>query len=182
MCIVWGWINETENCKPTCFSHWVTCFCRGSTQAAGLFLLIKGKDAWLTNELWVSQPTRDGVLPAKTARAPGFPISQGSRWFNTHTYMEGTSHLLLLELGDRQESRRRQQVALLYKNKQTWNLLFADLLSIDFLMQPIFWACRLEIYVCSSYTRKKKQKTPSVLNELFLVDIDVHVVVIVQSI
>lgn len=73
-----------------------------------------------------SQPETGFSLP-RLQGPLGFPISQGSRWFNTHTNMEGISHLLMLEPRDRQESRRRQQVALLYEKY------------MEFVVLPIFY-------------------------------------------
>lgn len=142
--------REAENCKPTCFSHQVTCFCGGSTEAAGLFLLIKGKDAWLTNKLWVSQPTTEWVFPAKTARAPGFPTSQGSRCFNTPSNLHGGKQG---HLNKRVEGGRATGLMTEQKNNK-WNLLFADLLLLlDFLMRSMyhFRPCRLEIWFDSSH-------------------------------
>lgn len=70
---------QTENCKPALVSHWVTCFCGGSTKLPGLFLLIMGRDTRLTNEPWVNQPTRDGSSPCQDCGGPlGFPPARGA--------------------------------------------------------------------------------------------------------
>lgn len=76
--------SEAEKCKPTCFSHWITCFWRGSSWAVGRFLLIKGKDAWLTMSSGSASQLETG-FPCQDYKAPRFPISHKSRWFNTHS-------------------------------------------------------------------------------------------------
>lgn len=127
------------NCKATHFSHWIKRLCWGSTQAVGLFLLIKRKGVWLTNELWVSQPSRIGV---------SLPRLQG-RWVSHQPW---GAYGLMLSPAFLQENKGslicfcqswgiKMEDYCTKRNK--WKWIFDDCLVIDDLVE-LFWFLNLQ--------------------------------------
>lgn len=92
--------------------------CSCFNQSSWIVSLNYGKRRLIDKRAPVSgQPASDGVTPAEPEEAPGFPISQGSRWLNTWVQEDTVPAFLLSEYGEEADKRK---------------LLFMDL---------CFWTC-----------------------------------------